>query len=658
MKTLDAFYDFDVDLKKQQFSFFSTSISSLKDTAFIPLPSDWASNNRYLPSTVSENYGKWDKNKVKPHADILDYIHPDNPVTHITVMKSVQSGLTVSLGENAMGYFTKYRLGSVAYFTSTKNVGKARSNSALDVMIDNSGLAELIKPMSNRTNRKSADTAFAKEFAGGIRWQLSSYGSIADMKSNTFNLLVKDELDEAPPEIAGQGDTEDVIEGRTMGVRMFKVLNISTPSSMETSRIYKNFIMGDQCRYFVPCPHCGGEQYFKFAYTKDNAGLTFDMKKDPNTGAKILDTTSIRYVCEHCGSSFREYQKEEIVKKGEWRPTWQESEYKPKSPKHKSFHIPGILSPFLAWSRICQQYINTNFGQDIMKFKDFTINYLGEPWARVTKMPKWQEFKKRADDYVMNCKQAPTGVHRIYGGVDVQKDRLELAVVGVGIGMEKWLIDYQVFYGDTSKLNNLVWKNFATYISSTKYDSEDGKTPISMVAIDTGFDPRASVKRAKDWDTKAHIVYDFIATYRQIGVPLIPIKGTGITKGADLLRAMRTSHTVVTKRIDITVDMLKELLSDALELHDGYGAIHFPKWSMIDDVKIPTPDEIFKQFLSERYQEVSPNKMGWKPIRSRNEVWDTFIYATACMYIDGIQSWDETAWGMFIKEKRRVLNKV
>jgi len=40
----------------------------------------------------------------------------------------------------------------------------------------------------------------------------------------------------------------------------------------------------------------------------------------------------------------------------------------------------------------------------------------------------------------------PEGWLRIYGGVDVQGNRLELAVWAVGAGMEKWLstIEYGV----------------------------------------------------------------------------------------------------------------------------------------------------------------------------------------------------------------------
>lgn len=638
-------------IMESQYNYFTEAIENLIDDAFVPLPSEWAEEFRYLPSTVSENYGYWDATKAKHIADILDLVHPDDPATHISVIKSVQSGLTVSLGENAMGFFTKYRLGSVAFFTSTKEVGKTRSNSALDVMIDNSGLSDLIEPMSNRTGRRSADTTFSKEFAGGIRWQISSYGSIADQKSNTFNLIILDEWDEAPPESKNQGDTAGVIEGRTMAVRMFKVLAISTSSAMETSRIHKNFIEGDQCRYFIPCPHCGHKQHLKMKFSNDEYGLTFSMKKDPITGARVLDENSIRYICANpdCRKSFRELHKNEAIEQGEWRPTWMDTPYVPKSPKHRSFHIPGLLSPFLQWKRICQQFINTDFGKNLLLFKDFTINYLGEPWARVVTKAEWEDLKERADEYIMG--EPPKGSCLIYGGCDVQMDRLELNLLTVGADMEKWILDYQVFYGNPADEHDKCWNNLHDFVYSQQYNIEGVRIGITLVAIDTGYDPKES--REKDWDSKAHTVYNFVASRTD---KFIAVRGTANNKTSDLVRERSVKHTYLKKRFDIATPIIKEMLMMIIEETDGPNSIHFPKWRMYEGVKVPVSDEFFQQFLSERFQEVEPGKMGWKKIRARNEVWDTTIYAIAAMYYDGLQLWKQETWESYLANLRNIAN--
>lgn len=634
-----------------QINYFEHCLDDLTDDSFIPLPSEWAQDNRYLPSSVSENYGKWNRRKVKHIADILDEVHPDRIATHIAVLKSVQSGLTVSLGENAMGFFTKYRLGSVAFFTSTKNVGKARSSSALDIMIDNSGLDDLIKPASNRTNRKSADTAFAKEFSGGIRWQLSSYNSIADMKSNTFNLLVCDEWDEAKDELKGQGDIAGIIEGRTMGVRMFKILYISTSSEMETSRIYKAFIEGDQQKYFIPCPHCGGMQHLKMKFKGDQDGLTFEMRINKRTGAKELDPMTVRYTCKHCDEDFFEFHKNKAIEDGEWRPTWQESPYVPKSPKHRSYHIPGLLSPFLSWNRICQQFINTNFGQDLLKYKDFVINYLGEPWARIESSASWEDLKNRADEYTLG--EVPEGGLMLFGGCDVQGDRLELAIVAVGAGMEKWVVDYQIFYGNPAEIKDPSWDALHYFVYDQRYTVQGAKVGISLVAIDTGYNP--AERREKDWEAKSHIVHDFVAHRTD---RFMAVKGTGNMKNtSDLIKERSIPHGLLNKRYDIATPIIKEMLMMIIGETEGPNSIHFPKYRMYNNVRVSMQDEFFQQFLSERYQEIGAGKMGWKKIRARNEVWDVVIYAIAAMYFRNLQVWSDEVWEDYAMNLRNIANK-
>lgn len=639
-------------INQSQYDWFRDEISGLADDAFIEMPSDWAANNRYLPEEVTEHYGYFDKGEMKYAADILDHVHPDDPTTHIAVIKSVQSGLTVSLGENAMGFYTKYRLGSVAFFTSTKNVGKTRSSSALDVMIDNSGLADLLQPMSNRTNRKSADTTFAKEFQGGIRWQISSYSSVADMKSNTFGLLICDEWVEAGPEMKGQGDVAGIIEGRTLAVRTYKILYISTPEEATSCRITKAFREGNQCRYFIPCPHCGHEQYLKFKFKKDKSGLTFSMKKNEVTGARELDPTSVRYICAGCEKPFYQHHKNDAIKKGEWRPTWQDTEYVPKSPNHKSYHIPGMLSRFLPWARICQKFIDTRLGKDILAFKDFVINVLGEPWERTQSSASWETLKNRADDYVMGT--VPQGALKIYGSVDVQGDRLEHGVYGFGKSGERWLIDLQIFYGKPSDENDKCWDNLAKFAETKTYTVEGFQLPIAKVAIDVGYDPRNSRGKDKDWDSKSNTVYNFVAKH---SAKFIAIKGAGHNPNGMILQERRTQHQKVTKRYDVGTSVLKELLLElTIDLAEGPNAMHFPKWRNIEGVRVPTGDEIFQQYISEKKVEVD-GVWSWKKTRDRNEILDLTNYAIAAFYSDDLHHWEDHHWDAWREGLRAAANK-
>jgi phage terminase large subunit GpA-like protein len=550
-----------------------------------------------------------------------------------------------------MGFATRYKLGSCLFATSTKGIGKIRSSSAIDPLIDNSGLAEFLNPISSRMTHKTADTTYYKEFDGGIKWLITSYGSIGDMKSNTFQYIFCDEWDEAGVELKDQGDIAGILEGRTMGVRFYKMIYISTPSRMETSRIYRAFIEGDQRRFFVPCPHCGEPQILELKTRDKNYGLTFNRTKDDETGAKILDTGSVRYICKSCGHEWYESQKHDMLVKAAttdgmgWRETWRGSGYSPKSPLHKSYSAQGLISPFLSWTRIAQEFINTNFGEDIMSFKNFWINYLGLPWARVESAKSWEELKARADSYTMG--EVPAGGLRIYGGVDVQGDRLEMMVVAVGRGMEKWVIDYQIFYGNPREENDKCWVALEEYAYKTRYKIRDIPVEISLVAIDCGYKP--GEYRAKDWDSKAHTVFSFVGLRQD---KFIAVRGAGeMNASFDIIKAASISGgnvgALLTKRYDINTHIIKEMIMRVIDLESGPQAIHFPRYRMDAGVQHDIGDEIFRGFLSERYQEVSPGKMGWKKFYRRNEPFDTFIYAVAAMYLENIHTYSREFWDTY-----------
>lgn len=618
----------------------SSAIAMLREVPtelHIPLVSECAEANRYLRPGVSEHFGRWKASSVPHLVEIMDRLHPDDPCTHVSVMKSVHSAVTVSVAENAMLLWIKHKIGSIAYFTSNQKIGKIRSSSAIDTMIDDSGIADLVKPMSRRVSQKRSDSATYKEFEGGIKLLIGSYKSIGDMKSNTFQLIIPDEWDEAPLEIADQGDTAGVLEGRTMSSRMYKILEISTPTRMETSRIYRSFLLGDQRRFFMPCPICGDPQELVLKKRDIDHGLTFSRMKDAKSGALILDPTSVRYICKHCKSELPESEKMGMLAAGWWQPT-----ASPSNPLRHSYHNPGLISPFLSWQRICQRFIDTRFGEDIMMFKDFTINYLGNPWAKVEMSKTWEAIRDRADDYCMG--EVPNGGLILYAGVDVQGDRLEAAVWAFGKGMEKWLVDYQVFFGDPANINDVCWGNLNQYVYGKKFTIKGVPVGIIRAAVDCGWDPKE--RRVKDWDSKAHTVFQFVGLRQD---KFIAVRGAGAMTGTGgVVRPVRIQGDHLLKvRHDISTHVIKELLMHAIDLTKGPRAIHFPANQEIDGVRAPVSEDLFRGFLSERYQEIKPGVMGWKKTYQRNEPWDTTVYAIAASYLDSVSAWTDEIWDAY-----------
>lgn len=636
--------------KKSQIKKITRYLAHLPTEITIPQFSDWATEHRYYPPGISVYPGRHDPETAPHMNEIMDRLHPDDPVTHVYVMKSVQSTAT-TMSENAIGASIMFKLWNMLYLTADQSLARIRSSANIDPMIDHSGLARYVKPISERMKRKTADNTYYKEFVGGIKLAINSYGSIGALKSNTTGFIICDEWDEAPAELKGQGDIQGIIEGRTMGLRRYKLLFISTPSMMETSRIYRGFLEGDQRYYFVPCPICGEMQILELKGQKNDYGLTFSCETDKHDGKKVLIPKTVRYICKHCKKEFYETNKQDMLLHGEWRPT-----ARPIDRKKTSYHISGLLSPemFLSWERICQQFINTDFGEDLLKFKDFVINYQGWPWANTRKVMDWEVFRDRAEDYCMG--EVPPGrliksergeeYHGplvLFGGTDVQKDRLELHVVGFGIGMEAWSIDYQVFTGNPADLNDFSWGALHDWVYSHTYKVLGVDMYVSLCAVDSGWDPKKE-NREKDFAGKNNTVYDFVASRQD---RFIATMGVPDDKGIDLIKPGQTNKatSALKDRYNIYVSMIKELVSSRLELDAGPGAIHFPRYRIGRGGKRePIPDEHYRRFLSERYQEIKPKEFGWKKIYKRNEQWDTFIYAYAAAVFRNINSLSIAQW--------------
>lgn len=646
----------DIYTARQQ-TFAHNRIMRLPTEIEVPPFSEWAEEERYIPEGVSDYYGPFDWS-IAPHLkEILDCCHPDHPARKIAFMKSVQSAGTTSIGENAMGAFIKYKLGNVLFLTSTKGIGAIRGSANIDTLIDNSGLAGLLKPMSNRTGKKNKDNTFYKEFSGGIKLLITSYNSIGDLKSNTWHLIIRDEWEEAGVELKDQGDIDGIIEGRTRGLRFYKIVDISTSGRMETSRIYKSFMEGDQREFFAPCPECGEQQILILKGKGEDYGLTFTTEKNKKTEVREIIPDTVRYICKFCKDEFRENKKQYMMENGVWIPTGTA-----KVANKVSYHSGGLIAPepFMSWFRICDDFKNTGFGQDVMKFKDFTINVLGNPWAAVKKAAKWEMLKERAENYTMGTvpegeKVVISGLELyngpmfLYAGADVQGDRIEILVVGFGINGNKWVVDHQVFFGNTGDINDPCWHNLENYVYTSKFQIMGNDAYIELCALDAGYNPRAS-KREKDYAGKAHIVYEFISVRTE---RFIAVMGDPSDKAIGIIKESRISdtHTSLTKRYMVSVSLLKEMIMNVIGNTDGFNCIHVPKWIKQAGIEreLEVPDEFYQQFLSERYQE-DPKKPGnyiWHKIRNRNEILDCFIYAIAGADFHGVNKFTLENWNTY-----------
>jgi phage terminase large subunit GpA-like protein len=596
----------------------------------IPSITAWAESNRYLPEGSTDRPGKWEGDFIPYAIEIQENLHPDSQSRIISIIKSTQSLCTTTI-ENAIGHSIQYGLHNILYIISDMEMAKIRSMYAIDTLIDYSHLQSHIRPVTIREHqRKSGDSLFYKELYGGRRFMTASYNAVGKLKSLSWDFIIMDELDEAPYEIKGQGDPETIIEARGKTIKNLKVVKLSTSKDVSQSRIYRAFKSGDQREYMIPCPRCGALQYLEVMKESRTYGLYAEYTTDM-TGKASLVLGSARYKCRYCEQDFFEHEKPEFMKEkcrgglAHWEP-----QSSAQDSRDRSYHISAMMSPMTSWTNIMVDFAKTNLGKKVQEYKNFVITNEGLPYVPSHIYKSWEELKQRADEYPLGI--LPVGAHLITGGVDVQKNRLELQLVGWGYGMESWSFDYQIFFGTTADIHGSAWEALRKYINKGYIvNGAREEIEISKIGVDVSYNPNADKSMENErLRMEMNAAYAFcIENHYQF----VPIRGsTGELK----MLFKKLKHIAYgIEYYEVDVNAIKDEIIENIDIKAGSFAMHFSN---------EYEDEFFRQFLSEVWTELDDGKMGYKKIHTRNETLDTWVYARAAATILGIDRMGESDW--------------
>jgi phage terminase large subunit GpA-like protein len=277
--------------------------------------------------------------------------------------------------------------------------------------------------------------------------------------------LHRDEIDEYPDNVDDQGDPLALSEARTdtYGL-MKKILDTSTPTVKDRSKIERQFLNSDQRYFWLACPHCEERQVLKWESMK----WTDD------------DATTARYVCEHCGAEIEEHQKTQMLAGGQWIPA---------NPGHQArgYSISSLYSPlgWKSWSDIVREYLTAQSEKqkgNIEPMISFTNNRLAQTWEEKGEEVDGDRLRRRAEDFRLRL--VPFGGLVLTGAIDTQDDRLELMIVAWGRGEECWVVDYTAFYGDPGEPD--VWQKADDFLKQPVRHESGTILKVDAVAVDTG----------------------------------------------------------------------------------------------------------------------------------------------------------------------------
>ena len=552
--------------------------------------SEWADANRKLSQESAAEYGQWRTSRTPYLKDVMDALSVYSTYKKIIVMKGAQLGFTEA-GNNWIGYIIDNSPAPTLMVQPTDDTMKRTSKMRIDPMVEAS--ESLSKKVAKTKSRSKENTITQKKFPGGTLLMVGA-NSPAGLRSVPIRNLFLDEVDAYPYDLEGEGSPIELATARTRTFAKKKIFIISTPTIKDFSAIEREFNQTDQNYFHVMCPECG--RYHILEFNQLNWDKTYK---------------NVRMACPECGALIEERMKTKMLASGKWVPSHPEKSNK----SVIGYHLSSFYSPFgwMSWAEIAELYDKTQ--QDPSKLKTFVNTVLGEVSEESGDSPEWQNIYNRREDYNINT--VPSEVCFLTCGVDVQKDRLELEIVGWCADKSSYSIDFRVLLGQTVLED--VWNQLSQVLDETWL--RDGiELNISKMAIDSGYNTTE--------------VYSFC---RKHPVRTIPIKGQD-NLGIAVSTPKQIDYSKKGKKIGkvkvwgIGVSKLKSELYGWLKIEtkEEEGILTYPPCYL----HFPQYDQrYFEGLVAEKWIE---SKHAWKKTYERNEPLDCRIYARACSIILGI----------------------
>jgi phage terminase large subunit GpA-like protein len=554
-------------------------------------PSEWTEDFRMSSPEGSAKIGKF---RLLPwQFEPLDALI-EADVRGVCLQWAAQLTGKTELALSAIGYFIQHRPRPTLTIEPTLEMATTFSKDRLGTMIrDTPGLKLLVREPRSREGAPGS-TVLHKVFPGG-HWTAIGANAPSGLASRPIGFVVAEEVDRWEPSAGKEGDPFALALVRTESFPDAVWLMSSTPTVRGASRIEAEFEQTDKRQWFVACPECCHDFIMGWEHVK------WPGPKNPKHPALEHEPHNAYLECPECRRELSDEQRISMVQKGEWRAT---APFK----GVRGYQLNGMVTLFAAHKgfrsrlhEMADSFLRAKKG-GIQTLKVWTNTFLAQTWEEEGDKPTAPEvLYHRREDYSANGEIIlPQRCVVLAVGADVQADRIEGEIIGVGDGEETWGIEYKVFRGNISQW--ALWDEFDQWIQSRFKHVSGAELQPAVVAIDSGHNSK--------------MVYAFAQRCRPRAV--IAVKGVGAGGMPWIVGSKTRSRLKLLK-----VDTQKELIYSRSKLIDhGPGYMHLPMSYTL---------EWFQQLTSERMT------TRWKsgiPERhfvqdGRNEALDARVYAMA-----------------------------
>lgn len=466
---------------------------------------DWADQYRVLSTGASAVGGRWQTSRVEvARGAMLAASEPG--VRTLTVMTATQL-LKSSVLENVIGRHMHLDPCPILLLEPKDELAVAFSRERIAPMMKAS---EPLRKFADERTRVSGNTTQFKKFPGGFL-TMHGAGSPTNLAMRSIRIVLMDEIDKY--ETTKEGDPVLLAEERmTTFVTNSLSIRACSPTIEEKSRIYNSWLESDQRRPFVQCPHCGHAQWLEFF-----KHVLWDKDADGN---HLPETAAIH--CEECGAGWTEAQRMRLmttagaIRYHQTRPfthcnerqeplvtrswDWDDAlqvgyatcrHCGERAVPNRHAGIGGVsklYSPFATVIEIVLKFLSAR--HDPEQKQTFWNTQLGWPYrSEISREVSQHALAARCEPFPARP-QVPDGVLVLTAGVDVQAGgsanigRLELELVGWGLGEESWSLETPTFTGDPALPE--VWAELDRYLLEKWRHPLGHEMTIEAACIDSG----------------------------------------------------------------------------------------------------------------------------------------------------------------------------
>lgn len=468
----------------------------------------WADANRVLTARDSAEPGKWSTARV-PYLREVMRAYGDPNVYSIRMRFAAQCGKTQCQFNMLMYTIDRDPMPSMLVLPNDRLAGSVNVDRLMPSLRETPAVARHL------TGRKWDEKTMQVRF-DTMDLYLTGANSSANLSSRPIGRLFADEIKDYPRVMRGRGATQggalDKVRKRLSAWPDRKEVLSSTPGE-EGADIDGEYATSDQGVYYVPCPHCGVYQSFRFGVGDEapggvrwTGGVGDDL--DDEEHAILIDRVRVSawYECEGCRKRIVDANKPSMLAAGRWVRIGEEiapdgtMKGSPEVLGARGFWISQIYSPFRTFGDVAAEFVRRRGSLD----RDFVNEVLGEPW---------REPGDRADvDDVLKIAIAetpapyergtvPASALVLTAAIDVQKDHAYLEVVAWGDGERRWLIDWaripcpetsveklNTATGEVTLEDNWLQVELALRRTYPRVGSEtEEEVPITFAGIDIGY---------------------------------------------------------------------------------------------------------------------------------------------------------------------------